>query len=177
MIRCIQRRCNNRLVNFLDEMETVWIDFYKKFDWILIWICWTIYGFFKVLILNDLNSSFTIVLVFNFELLTMNFFKILPNLSQHTVEICHSANFYVSFEVKLYFITLFKYWKIIHFLSYIYNNNYYLKSNFKVSKMIKLNSGFEMPALGFGTFLIKSVEVFYQALKNGYTHFDTATCY
>jgi len=43
--------------------------------------------------------------------------------------------------------------------------------------MIKLNSGFEMPALGFGTFLIKSVEVFYQALKNGYTHFDTATCY
>lgn len=43
--------------------------------------------------------------------------------------------------------------------------------------MIKLNSGFEMPALGFGTFLIKSVDVFYEALKNGYTHFDTATCY
>lgn len=43
--------------------------------------------------------------------------------------------------------------------------------------MIKLNSGYEMPALGFGTFLIKDSETFYLALKNGYTHFDTATCY
>ncbi len=34
-----------------------------------------------------------------------------------------------------------------------------------------------MPALGFGTYLIKDPEVFYLALKNGYTHFDTATVY
>lgn len=111
----------------------------------------------------------------NFELLTMNFIKTLLYLSQHTVEINYFANFDVSFKVKFYFITLFKY-GLIHFLSYI-NNNYKLKSNFIASKMIKLNSGFEMPALGFGTFLIKSAEVFYEALKNGYTHFDTATCY
>ena len=42
---------------------------------------------------------------------------------------------------------------------------------------IKLNSGFEMPALGFGTFLMKDADAFYRALKNGYTHFDTATIY
>jgi diketogulonate reductase-like aldo/keto reductase len=42
---------------------------------------------------------------------------------------------------------------------------------------IKLNNGFDMPALGFGTFLIKDADAFYRALKNGYTHFDTATIY
>ena len=34
-----------------------------------------------------------------------------------------------------------------------------------------------MPALGFGTYLIKDADTFYRALKNGYTHFDTATFY
>jgi diketogulonate reductase-like aldo/keto reductase len=42
---------------------------------------------------------------------------------------------------------------------------------------IKLNNGFDMPALGFGTFLMKDADAFYRALKNGYTHFDTATIY
>ena len=42
---------------------------------------------------------------------------------------------------------------------------------------VKLSSGYEMPALGFGTYLIKDSDTFYRALKNGYTHFDTATFY
>ena len=42
---------------------------------------------------------------------------------------------------------------------------------------LKLNSGFEMPSLGFGTSGIKSTEPFYSALKVGYRHFDTATKY
>jgi len=42
---------------------------------------------------------------------------------------------------------------------------------------IKMNSGHEMPMMGFGTFLIKDAETFLRALKNGYRHFDTATFY
>ena len=42
---------------------------------------------------------------------------------------------------------------------------------------LKLNSGFEMPSLGFGTAGIKSTDPFYTALKVGYRHFDTATIY
>lgn len=43
--------------------------------------------------------------------------------------------------------------------------------------MIKLVSGFEMPALGFGTSGIEYTDVFFEAIKNGYRHFDTATLY
>ena len=42
---------------------------------------------------------------------------------------------------------------------------------------LKLNSGYEMPSLGFGTSGIKTTEPFYTALKVGYRHFDTATKY
>ncbi|KIY68527.1 Aldo/keto reductase [Cylindrobasidium torrendii FP15055 ss-10] len=47
-------------------------------------------------------------------------------------------------------------------------------------KSVKLNTGAEMPTLGFGTWkskpgaVEKAVEI---ALKNGYTHIDTATAY
>jgi diketogulonate reductase-like aldo/keto reductase len=34
-----------------------------------------------------------------------------------------------------------------------------------------------MPAMGFGTSGIKSSEIFYEALKNGYRNFDTASLY
>ena len=44
-------------------------------------------------------------------------------------------------------------------------------------KNLKLNSGFEMPIMGFGTWQIKDADVFYRALKNGYRNFDTATVY
>jgi diketogulonate reductase-like aldo/keto reductase len=42
---------------------------------------------------------------------------------------------------------------------------------------LKLNSGFEMPSMGFGTSGIKSIEPLYTALKVGFRHFDTATRY
>ena len=42
---------------------------------------------------------------------------------------------------------------------------------------LKLNSGYEMPSLGFGTACIQTTEPFYTALKVGYRHFDTATRY
>jgi diketogulonate reductase-like aldo/keto reductase len=42
---------------------------------------------------------------------------------------------------------------------------------------LKLNSGFEIPSMGFGTSGIKSTEPFTLALKVGYRHFDTATRY
>jgi diketogulonate reductase-like aldo/keto reductase len=42
---------------------------------------------------------------------------------------------------------------------------------------LKLNSGFEMPSLGFGTSGIKTTEPFYSAIKVGYRHFDTASKY
>ena len=43
--------------------------------------------------------------------------------------------------------------------------------------MLKLSSGDEMPAMGFGTCHIKTADVFYNAVKNGYRHFDTASYY
>lgn len=43
--------------------------------------------------------------------------------------------------------------------------------------MLKLNSGFEMPAMGFGTAKIEEVEPFVNAIKNGYRHIDTASFY
>ena len=44
-------------------------------------------------------------------------------------------------------------------------------------KKILLNSGFEMPALGFGTYDLPEPEATYFAIKNGYRHIDTATFY
>jgi diketogulonate reductase-like aldo/keto reductase len=43
--------------------------------------------------------------------------------------------------------------------------------------MIHLSSGFDMPALGFGTSSISDPSVFYTAVNVGYRHFDTATKY
>lgn len=43
--------------------------------------------------------------------------------------------------------------------------------------MLKLNSGHEMPAMGFGTAGIMEVEPIVNAIKNGYRHIDTASYY
>lgn len=43
--------------------------------------------------------------------------------------------------------------------------------------MIKLNSGYDMPVLGFGTYLINDTQTIVNAIQNGYKHFDTATFY
>lgn len=48
-------------------------------------------------------------------------------------------------------------------------------------KTVKLNSGYEMPLVGFGVFqipdLMECEEVTYQAIKNGYRLIDTAAAY
>jgi diketogulonate reductase-like aldo/keto reductase len=44
-------------------------------------------------------------------------------------------------------------------------------------RSLKLNSGFEMPVVGFGTAGIKDVHTFETAIKLGYRHLDTATFY
>ena len=42
---------------------------------------------------------------------------------------------------------------------------------------LKLNSGFEMPSMGFGTYGIKTTDPFITAFKIGYRHIDTASYY
>ena len=47
-----------------------------------------------------------------------------------------------------------------------------------VPKVLKLNNGIEMPAMGFGTYDVFSKDVFVTAImENGYRHIDTATLY
>jgi diketogulonate reductase-like aldo/keto reductase len=43
--------------------------------------------------------------------------------------------------------------------------------------MIRLNSGHEMPTLGFGTYPIMDTEPIFNAIKNGYRNIDTAAVY
>ncbi len=42
---------------------------------------------------------------------------------------------------------------------------------------LKLNSGFAMPSMGFGTYGIKTTDPFITAFKIGYRHIDTASYY
>jgi len=46
-----------------------------------------------------------------------------------------------------------------------------------IKKHYSLNNGMQMPAVGLGTYPIKEVHVFEQAINIGYRHFDTASFY
>lgn len=47
----------------------------------------------------------------------------------------------------------------------------------KIKMYYTLNNGMQMPAVGLGTYPIKEVHVFEQAINIGYRHFDTASFY
>jgi len=47
----------------------------------------------------------------------------------------------------------------------------------EIKKHYTLNNGMQMPILGLGTGSIESADIFEQAIKVGYRHFDTASLY
>ena len=47
----------------------------------------------------------------------------------------------------------------------------------EIKKHYTLNNGMNMPILGLGTSSVKNADVFEQAIKVGYRHFDTASYY
>lgn len=46
-----------------------------------------------------------------------------------------------------------------------------------VKRYLRMNDGYEIPQVGFGTYSIKKPEQFQWTIKYGYRHFDTATFY